>query len=106
MSHRKTAQGPAITCDSNRVVLHLDMDAFYASVEAKRLGVDPMEVPVGVVQWDGLIAVSYAARPRGVKRGMRTAEARRLCPEILLSQHARDSLQPRDVTFQLVTCSV
>merc|ERR1712166_729724 len=62
--------------DSLRVILHLDNDAFYAAVEAKRLGVDPMEVPVGVVQWDGLIAVSYAARKFGVKRGDKSATAR------------------------------
>ena len=42
------------------------------------------EVPVGVVQWDGLIAVSYAARKFGVKRGDRSATARTKCPHILL----------------------
>ena len=67
-----------------RVILHLDMDAFYAAVEAKRLGLNSRKVPLGVVQYDSLIAVSYAARPYGVKRGMRAEEARKLCPEISL----------------------
>ena len=46
-----------------RVVIHLDLDCFYAQVEAKRLGIDP-SVPLAVQQWSGLIAVNY---PRGTE---------------------------------------
>ena len=50
-----------------RVVIHLDLDCFYAQVEAKRLGIDG-SVPLAVQQWSGLIAVNYPARHKGVKR--------------------------------------
>ena len=39
----------------HRVILHLDLDCFYAQVEAKRLGISP-EVPLAVQQWQGIIA--------------------------------------------------
>jgi hypothetical protein len=52
-------------------------------VEQQRLGI-PADVPTAVQQWEGLIAISYAARARGVTRHMRVAEAKRLCPELRL----------------------
>ena len=60
-------------------ILHLDCDCFYAQVEARRLNV-PEHEPLAVVQWQGLIAVNYAARAYGIKRGMRVAEALQKCP--------------------------
>eukprot|EP00887_Chlorella_sp_A99_P005175 scaffold1.g5175.t1 len=67
-----------------RVVIHVDFDAYYAQVEARRLGI-PREQPLAVQQWEGLIAVNYAARARGVTRHMRVGEARKLCPELVLA---------------------
>ena len=64
---------------STRTILHLDLDCFYAQVESKRLGLPDSE-PCAVQQWGGLLAVNYAARPHGVKRGMRVEEAKALCP--------------------------
>ena len=47
-----------------RVVVHVDLDCFYAQVEAVRLGIDPA-VPLAVQQWDSLIAGACArAAPR------------------------------------------
>lgn len=40
--------------------------------------------PLAVQQWDGLIAFNYSSRPFGVKRGDRSAEAKRKCPHIHL----------------------
>ena len=65
-----------------RVVIHLDLDCFYAQVEAKRLGIDP-SVPLAVQQWSGLIAVNYPARHRGVKRHLNVTEAKKLVPELV-----------------------
>ena len=67
----------------DRVVIHLDLDAFYAQVETKRLGLDPAQ-PLAVQQWQGIIAVNYPARHAGVRRHHTAAEARRLCPAIAL----------------------
>ncbi|KAK9791346.1 hypothetical protein WJX73_002907 [Symbiochloris irregularis] len=65
-----------------RVILHIDLDCFYCQVEQKRLGI-PREKPVAVQQWEGLIAVNYAARAAGITRHMRVAEARQKCPELI-----------------------
>lgn len=70
-----------------RTVLHVDMDAFFASVEqqtypflrGKPIGVcgDPNGRTV-------IAAASYEAKRRGVKTAMTVPEARRLCPDIIL----------------------
>lgn len=52
-------------------------------MEQRRLGI-PRDVPVAVQQWDGLIAVNYAARACGVTRHMRSAEAKAKCPDLML----------------------
>eukprot|EP00850_Spirogloea_muscicola_P001163 SM000004S15033 [mRNA] locus=s4:919247:923447:+ [translate_table: standard] len=65
------------------VVLHVDLDCFYAAVEQVRLGI-PLEQPLAVQQWEGLIAINYAARARGVTRHERAPEALRKCPELHL----------------------
>ena len=62
-----------------RVIILLDCDAFYAQVESIRLGL-PSSTPLAVRQWDGLIAVNYAARTFGVSRFMRIEEAKEKCP--------------------------
>ncbi|GLI67303.1 hypothetical protein VaNZ11_011489, partial [Volvox africanus] len=64
-----------------RVIIHVDLDAFYCQVEQKRHDI-PREVPCAVQQWDGLIAVNYAARAAGVTRHMRVAEAKKVCPQL------------------------
>jgi DNA polymerase eta len=48
-----------------------------------RLGI-PNDVPAAVRQWNGLIAVNYAARKAGVKKMTNVTEARKLCPDIRL----------------------
>ncbi|CAM9207140.1 unnamed protein product [Sphacelaria rigidula] len=56
---------------------------FYTGqVEHTRLGI-PTSTPLAVQQWDGLIAINYAARKFGVKRGDRTEAAKKKCPEIV-----------------------
>lgn len=68
-----------------RAIAHIDLDAFYAQCEMVRLGVN-RETPLAVRQWDSLIAINYAARPSGISRLVSVAEARKLCPDIVL-QH-------------------
>ncbi|RDI86774.1 hypothetical protein Vi05172_g3055 [Venturia inaequalis] len=68
-----------------RVIAHIDLDAFYAQCEMVRLGV-PEDQPLGVQQWQGLIAINYPARKFGLGRHVTSTEAKKMCPEIIL-QH-------------------
>ncbi|XXQ68766.1 DNA polymerase IV [Neisseriaceae bacterium B1] len=68
-----------------RKIIHIDMDAFYASVELRE---QPhlRGKPVAVA-WDGarsvICAASYEARRFGLRSAMAVATAKRLCPQAI-----------------------
>lgn len=68
-----------------RAIVHVDMNAFFASIEQRDFAAlqgRPVAVTNGE-QGSTIITCSYEARAFGVKTGMRLREARVLCPELI-----------------------
>ena len=67
-----------------RAILHVDGDAFFASCEVAK---DPRlrGKPVITGKERGIVsACTYDVKKRGVKRGMRLDEARKICPDAII----------------------
>lgn len=90
-----------------RAVIHIDLDAFFSSVELKRrpelkgkpvvVGADGDPAKRGVVS-----AASYEARSRGVSAGMPLKKAQKLCPEAVFLPVDFQSYEKESEAFMAV----
>src|SRR5246500_3272504 len=105
------AQTDRMSLMDARKIIHVDMDAFYASVEQRD---DPQlrGAPV-VVAWRGkrsvVCAASYEARKFGVRSAMPAVTAERLCPQAAFlppdfSRYKAVSLAVREIFRRHTDC--
>ena len=112
MAAGASGRPPAAADDTGCTILHVDMDAFYASVEIR----DRPELagrPVIVGHATGrsvVLSATYEARAAGVRSAMPMARARRLCPQavVIAPRHGLYGAVSREVMaiFRGVTPAV
>ncbi|KAJ7428321.1 DNA polymerase iota [Pitangus sulphuratus] len=66
-----------------RVIVHLDLDCFYAQVEMLR-NPDLKNKPLGVQQKSLVVTCNYEARKFGIRKLMGVREAKEKCPQLVL----------------------
>ena len=83
-----------------RKIIHVDMDAFYASVEQRdNPALRGLAVAVGGGHRGVVAAASYEARKFGVRSAMPSVTARRKCPELVFVKPRFDAY--REVSNQI-----
>ncbi len=100
--------GSPVVSAARLTILHVDMDAFYASIEQRdrpELRGLPVIVAGSPEQRGVVSAASYEARVFGVHSAMPTAQARRLCPHGVflpgrMKHYARIGRQIREILLQ------
>src|SRR6185437_5422776 len=101
MGTEERAEGSTTEAAGSRKIIHIDMDAFYASVEQRdnpELRGKP--VAVGGSRERGVVAAaSYEARKFGVHSAMPSVIAKRKCPELIFVSPRFDVY--KTVSFQI-----
>ncbi|KAI8483322.1 hypothetical protein Bbelb_389260 [Branchiostoma belcheri] len=100
MSRRlSTSQHTSGEEDTSRVIVHIDVDCFYAQVEMIR---DPTlrDKPLGIQQKNIVVTCNYVARKRGVTKLMFIKQAKELCPELVLVK-GEDLTHYREMSYKI-----
>ncbi|KAM4746589.1 DNA polymerase iota [Anableps anableps] len=84
---------------AHRVILHFDLDCFYAQVEMIR---NPAlrDVPLGIQQKYIIVTCNYVARERGVTKLMSVTDAKEKCPELVLVK-GEDLTHYREMSYKV-----
>ncbi|XP_077376914.1 DNA polymerase iota isoform X2 [Festucalex cinctus] len=82
-----------------RVILHFDLDCFYAQVEMIR---NPAlrDVPLGIQQKYIIVTCNYVARQQGVTKLMSVTDAKQKCPQLVLVK-GEDLTHYREMSYQV-----
>ena len=85
MKYQSATQNEFITLASYpRAIVHIDCDAFFTSCETARSPAFKNK-PLVTGQERGIVSCpSYEAKARGVVRGMRIGEAKKICPGVIV----------------------
>ncbi|XP_069737098.1 DNA polymerase iota-like isoform X2 [Phaenicophaeus curvirostris] len=75
--------GRSAEASRSRVIVHLDLDCFYAQVEMIRRP-ELRAKPLGVQQKSIVVTCNYVARNLGVRKLMAVEEAKEKCPHLVL----------------------
>lgn len=96
--------------NDSRAIIHVDMDAYFASVEQQ---CNPLikGKPVIITGRGGrtiVVTASYEAREYGIKTGMTLMEAKRLCPNVIrvevdLEKYVYTTLRIRDLLLRFTS---
>jgi nucleotidyltransferase/DNA polymerase involved in DNA repair len=81
--NQETNDETNICLKRNRVILHFDIDCFYAQVEMIK---DPSlaSKPLGIQQKNIVVTCNYIAREKGVGKCTWIPDAKKACPELVL----------------------
>ncbi|HEV2078542.1 MAG TPA: DNA polymerase IV [Allosphingosinicella sp.] len=83
-----------------RKIIHIDMDAFFASVEQRdNPELKGKPIAVGGMHRGVVAAASYEARPFGVRSALPSVTAKRLCPDLIFVKPRFDAY--REVSRQI-----
>ena len=86
---------------SLRKIIHIDMDAFYASVELRKRP-DLIDAPVVIASHHPravIAAASYPARRFGLRSAMPMSQAKKLCPQVLV-------IEPNFAEYRAVSAQI
>ncbi|KAF7663471.1 hypothetical protein LDENG_00210620 [Lucifuga dentata] len=83
----------------HRVILHFDLDCFYAQVEMIR---NPAlrDVPLGIQQKYIIVTCNYVAREHGLTKLMSVTEAKEKCPQLVLVK-GEDLTHYREMSYKV-----